>query len=424
MKKQFGLLLTILILVSVGLFLLILMQGREELTRQAGDPNPSVPPVTSESPGTGNPEGAKTPSVGDILAVEEEVLLPSFPVNLKYDYYPVTYTYFVVEKTSVNIRSGPSENERVIRQALHNEKLNYLETVTVRSGEEETTAWYHVSWTEKGEARFGFVKSSLVSRRYFQFDKMEQAVTRAAEYADGGGLTYISNYKNEKGLAPLSYGKNVDARGTGRSQSAPGYPSLSNKEEFIYIGDGTLVRYLFSTGDYIKVQVVDDGDTYYVPQKYIPGRQAVTNLSLIVVVDRNHQNEAVYERGEAGDWALISCTLATTGTTSEYARPTPLGYYFAINKQGQFLYYKDGTYTIQGYAPYTIRFAGGAYIHGVPVNYKFNDAGERITPPKVEYASSIGTVPLSHKCVRNYTSHAKFLYDRYVKGEMLVIVIE
>lgn len=70
------------------------------------------------------------------------------------------------------------------------------------------------------------------------------------------------------------------------------------------------------------------------------------------------------------------------------------------------------------------RFNGGAYVHGVPVNYLYSEKGERITPPKIEYSKSIGTVPLSHKCVRNYTSHAKFLYDWYREDETIIIVIE
>jgi len=42
----------------------------------------------------------------------------------------------------------------------------------------------------------------------------------------------------------------------------------------------------------------------------------------------------------------------------------------------------------------------------------------------VEYSSTIGTTPRSHKCVRNYTSHAKYLWDWSEIGKTAVIVIE
>ena len=49
---------------------------------------------------------------------------------------------------------------------------------------------------------------------------------------------------------------------------------------------------------------------------------------------------------------------------------------------------------------------------------------DRIDPGHIEYSGSLGTIPLSHKCVRNITSHAKFLHDWVVIGEASVVVID
>ena len=193
-------------------------------------------------------------------------------------------------------------------------------------------------------------------------------------------------------------------------------------EDFIYIEDGTL------SGIFIQAVIIWGGSSryrknYYVPGKFIPKDRQIRELNRVIVIDRNNQNQGVFEKID-NNWTLISYTLATTGATGRYAQPTSLGYYYAIEKRNQFYYYEDGTTRIQGYAPYAIRFNGGAYVHGVPVNYLYSEKGERITPPKIEYSKSIGTVPLSHKCVRNYTSHAKFLYDWYREDETIIIVIE
>ena len=423
MKKNSGPVLIIMALLAIILLFVILIQGREALS--AIDKSGEQIPIELSNLPKGQADASKAAEKqesSEVVSVEEEVLFPSFPVSLQYKEHPTTYTYFVVEKDSVNIFSGSSEKEEIIRRAHRNEKLDYVETVTVKD-DRGSVKWYHVCWQEGEEVLFGFVKNADVSRRSFQFDKMEQAVLQAAEYEKRGKLTYVSNYKNQNGCAPLYQGKEKDRMGNIRSQSAPGYFSLTNKEDFLYIEDGTLIRYLFPAGELVKVEILASGETCYIPVKYIPVDKAITQLTTVVAVDRKNQNEAVYEKGASG-WALISCTLATTGTTGKYSTPTPLGFYYAIAKSDQFLYYKDGTYTIQGYAPYAIRFAGGAYVHGVPVNYKYDDEGRRITPPKREFAESVGTVPLSHKCVRNYTSHAKFLFDKYEKGKMLVIVIE
>lgn len=421
MKKNFGFILTALILLAITLFFVFLLQGREEqLSREEIS---AVSTDTDKSDQEENAAKFEEVSIGDIVSVEERVLSPSFAVSLQYDKYSLTYTYFLVEKEAVNIRSGPSRSEKIIRKAFKGEKLNYLESVFIKSGENSTDCWYHVTWDVEEEPYFGFVESTVVTKRLFQFDKMEEAVLTAQEYADRGKLTYINNYQNKRGYAPLYNGGTVDGAGNGRSQSAPGYSSPANKGDFIYIGDGTLVRYLFTNGDFIKVEVIATGDRYYVPRKYIPADGGISELNKVIAIDRKNQNEAVYEKVR-GSWTMISYTLATTGTTGKYAQPTPLGYYFGIEKRGQFFYYEDGTTRIQGYAPYAIRFAGGAYVHGVPVNYKYSDTGARITPPIQEYSKTIGTVPLSHKCVRNYTSHAKFLYDWYAAGETIVIVIE
>lgn len=78
-----------------------------------------------------------------------------------------------------------------------------------------------------------------------------------------------------------------------------------------------------------------------------------------------------------------------------YQQPTPQGIYLVQRKLSEMLYLKDGTDEEGGFAPYACRFTGGAYLHGVPVNYP----GHKL----VEYSWTLGTIPRSHMCVRNAT---------------------
>ena len=414
MQKNLRLTILVMSLFSILLFLLIIGPEVNGTIVAANSNVDSLEPDVVDSSDETSKSAIEKDDPSDVTS---EIKEPEVAFQLKYDKYPLTYTYLLVQNETVNIRRGPFMAEPVLRAVSRNEKLNYIETIT------NDSKWYHVTWMENDQQLFGFINADVATKRVFQFDKMHEAVLKAEKVADDGPLTYINNYHNLKGYAPLYQGEELDKIGGRRSQSAPGYPDPADLNEFNYLGDGTLVRVLSSGSQYTRVALVKDERVYFVPNKYIATPTAVTAVKKAIVIDRANQNEVVFEKiGQ--EWKVISYTLATTGTTGKYHQPTPLGYYYGIEKRERFYYYKDGTTTIQGYAPYTIRFAGGAYVHGVPVNYKYNSEGGRVDPGRIEYSKTLGTVPLSHKCVRNFTSHAKFLYDWYTPGEVIVVVIE
>lgn len=388
-------------------------------------------------------------SFDEVFEVEEEIEAPEFPLQLYYKQYPLTYTYVVCGCNTVSIHKLPSLEAGVLRKTQKWEKLQYLETVRFFNNEkegetkEQGTCWYHVYWYEDSEKRviadgnenvnargkitslrkvFGFVNANAVSKRNFAFFKMQEEIKRLETAMQEGSLTYVSNYKNYNGLPPLCNGKEKDKGGIPRSQSAPAYLREAKTSEFIYLPDGTLVRSMESANGFCHVMLVQNGNQYFIPEKYIPQKEVLKKLSKIIAIDRKNQNIACFEKNQ-DLWQLVSYSLVTTGTKNAYAQPTPLGCYFVIEKRPQFWYCKDGTKEIQGYAPYTLRFCGGAYLHGLSVAYQWEN-GNRIDPGIREFSSSVGTRPLSHKCVRNYTSHAKFLYDWYSNDEMAVLVIE
>ncbi|MHC1724075.1 MAG: L,D-transpeptidase [Aminipila sp.] len=260
-------------------------------------------------------------------------------------------------------------------------------------------------------------------KRCFQFDVMREKIAVVEKAIGKYRLGYIDNYKNRNGKAPKYKGGVVDACGNDRSAAAPAYKNISDLDEFVYLTDGTLVEVLEEDEGYTLVGVVGTDLEYSVPSQYVPTNDCLKELKKVIVVDRTNQNIATFEK-EKDNWNITSYSKATTGKMGKYHQPTPLGYYCAIEKKPKFFYVKDGTSEIEGYAPYAVRFTAGAYIHGVSTTYKYTAEGTRIDPGINEFSSSIGTVPLSHKCVRNYTSHAKFIYDWYEHGKTIVIVIE
>jgi len=344
-------------------------------------------------------------------------------LNIKYDKYQIPLDYILVMSDGVNIREKPSTSAKVIGKAYYFEKVNLISEVQGEFLDKYgTDKWYKVALKVEDKVLEGYIFSNLAQPRNFQFDKMFEAVKKAKSEIDTNTTAYITNYKNRVGTAPLYNGNTKDKFGIQRYQAAPAYYEPSLSSEFRYISDGTLISVLAETENFYKVRALSFDGEYYVPKKYVSFRESIEALTKVIVVDRKNQNEGVFELID-GSWNLISYTYATTGENAKYKLPTDLGYYMAIEKVSRFSYLSDTTKQIAGYAPYAIRFNGGAYIHGVPVDYVFKN-GTRVDPGMQEYLYTIGTVPKSHKCVRNYTSHAKFLYDWVEIGKSIVVIIE
>jgi hypothetical protein len=68
----------------------------------------------------------------------------------------------------------------------------------------------------------------------------------------------------------------------------------------------------------------------------------------------------------------------------------------------------------QGYAKYAIRFSGGGYLHGTPLNYEEDSNREYYKALK---ETTLGTVPGTRKCVRTSEEHARFLFNWILNGK-------
>ena len=261
--------------------------------------------------------------------------------------------------------------------------------------------------------------------RSFKWDAIRKclAFIENLQY-DANRWAIFQNYKNVNREAPLvrKYTQNVyrriaDTLGVERYQSVPLYfpsdtlvPERSGR-------DGALVSFLGETGSFYRVSPVSIEGEWWVPRRYVKLLSDSTQFNHVVVVDRGDQNIATLERLEEGTWAIRSMNPATTGMhRPPYAQETPLGMFVVQQKKSRMVFLKDGSAATGGYAPYASRFTNGAYIHGVPVNVP--------RTAMIEYSWSLGTTPRSHMCVRNATSHAKFVYDWAPTERSLVIVIE
>lgn len=261
------------------------------------------------------------------------------------------------------------------------------------------------------------------TERSFQWEKITARLDSLVEFEnEAKEFGALNNYRNRNGVAPLTdsvcrdaYRMILDKYGTKRDQGIPFYrkDNLSVPER--YGRDGALVSVVKDSLGYVIVCAVNFRGEWMVPGKYVD-RLGGADFRKLIFVDRTNQNVVTLEQGDT-TWWMRSMNPVTTGVRRPpYYWETPVGVYVVRNKLEKMYYLHDGNSGLAGYAPWATRFSGGAYLHGVPVAY----------PNKTEYdfSWSLGTVPRSHMCVRNATSHAKFIFDWAPSDEALVIVFD
>ena len=262
--------------------------------------------------------------------------------------------------------------------------------------------------------------------RTIQWNKIREQLLRIEQLqATPHRWGVLQNYKNLNGEAPLtkvwsrdSYKLVSDSLGVERYQAVPLYASTDTLKPELYGRDGTLIAMTDTLGsNFWQGRAESSEANWYVPKRYVKLLKPDVTFSHVVVVDRKNQHIIVLERQAPAYYLVRSINPATTGRHKPpHAKETPLGIFLLQEKKPKMFYTSDGSSRIVGFAPWASRFTCGAYIHGVPVN---NPKG-RI----VEYSHSLGTTPRSHMCVRNASSHAKFVYDNCPTLATLIVVIE
>lgn len=261
--------------------------------------------------------------------------------------------------------------------------------------------------------------------RVFQWDKVKKLLAHLEDaQKEPSNWGILSNYKNQNKEATLVYNhvrndytRIADTLGVERFQSSPLYLPGDSVQPVRYGRDGWLVHLESpDTLDMIRVKGVSFDGTYDVPRRYLIPWGDTIKFNKVIVVDLTNQNTATLEKRD-NTWFVRSTNPCTTGRHKPpYAQETPTGIFAVQQKKIKMYYTHDGSTELAGYAPYATRFTNGAHIHGVPTN--------SIDAPIIEYSYTLGTIPRSHMCVRNASSHAKLIFDWAKIKESVVVVID
>ena len=264
--------------------------------------------------------------------------------------------------------------------------------------------------------------------RTFQWDKIKERLA-LIENLNKQPIIWgiLQNYKNRNGESPLAraffrneYKMISDTFGVERYQSVALYLLNDTLQAERYGRDGVPVKLISAINDSISsfhtVESVNGKEQWMVTKKYVKILGDTITFNHAIFVDLTNQNIATLEKtGE--EWMVRSMNPVTTGQHKPpYAHETPVGMYIIQEKKRKMIYNQDGSSEIGGFAPYASRFTCGAYFHGIPSVHPQTS--------EIEYSPSLGTTPRSHMCVRNASSHSKFIYEQMPVWQTAVFILD
>lgn len=341
-----------------------------------------------------------------------EIIPKSVKVNIKNsDAQPEYLNYAFIKTIDAPIRVDATIHSKEIVRFPFNTKIKVLEKVRVNKNE-----WYKVEIKDTdGSIVNGYISALLTTFREFRFKEMNDRIIKLSNFMEqerkkGRELvsinTYIPNPSNK------NMKRDEDMYGTAADQNA----KANFKGKTIYIPDRSIISIVSKDKKNLYVNALSISKSpLKVNKKDITRYPKITkNFRKVIVIDLKNQNEGVFQKNSENEWELISYTLNKTGAESQLGFETPRGY-FIVPVVKYEMGYRDIYNNSSGIAKYAIRFTGGGYIHGTPINFDENINRDFFLGEK---DGTLGTVEGTRKCIRNMESHVKFLFDWITNGKV------
>ena len=342
----------------------------------------------------------------------ENVIPMSVNVNImNNEAEPEYLNYVFIKSVDAPIRQDSSIYSKEIVRFPFNTKLKVLEKVESNKNE-----WYKVELKDKNENRVeGYISAMLVTLRRFKFEEMNSKVHKLSQFlqseaAKGKELVSINTYVPNPSNQNMSRIK--DKYGVSADQNA----RASYNGEIIFIPDRSLMSIESTSGNDVYVNTLSIAEKPLKVSKNAITRYPAVNANFrkAIVIDLENENQGIFQKNSEGQWELISYTLNKTGMESTLGFETPRGY-FIVPVLKYEMGYRDEYNNAAGMAKYAIRFSGGGYIHGTPINFEENINRDFFLREK---DGTLGTVEGTRKCIRNMESHIKFLFDWVTNGKV------
>ena len=331
---------------------------------------------------------------------EKKIRTNEYTLNLKFN-------HFVYLNKQTAIKSAAISNSKTIKILNKGTKIAYKGKVIGKDKNE----WYMIIYNKN----IAYIPKNSGIIRAFNWQKavkLGNAINIFIENTlnEGKKIYYIDVYN-----LVSSTDDKADKYGNLDNQSIKAY---TDKLSFINLADRSLFTIVKEDSKFVYIKTMAYGEEIYkIPiknKRYIRRLNITDDVNKFIYVDRHSQTQVTIERNrETGVFNVNNVGYVTTGLSSGAGFVTPKGIYTVAYTKPVMPYTSDtDPKKIVGDAKYAIRFSGGAYLHGIPSTY---DPKESREERKKVTASHLGTIPLSHKCVRNEDDSIYYLY-KWVNG--------
>ncbi len=335
----------------------------------------------------------------------------SFPedikVKQKFEPLPRTLDYVFVTSRVATLRKAPKLSSKIIGKYTYDTKLKLLKKVKYREN-----YWYEVE--DENTGKKGYMAASNTKKRSFRFETALEKIHNLENFVNSS-LNNGYKLKSVNTYAPNPNNSNLkreqDKYGNTLDQNLVGFNS---KGERIFIPDRSVVKVLSESENTAIVKPLSIPETLQVNKNRLTSYPNITtNIDKVIAIDIENQNFIVFEKNkENNKWEVISYVYTKTGFESQLGFETPKGY-FTVPMVKYLMPYNDENGQKQGSAKYAMRFSGGGYVHGTPINVQ-EEINREFFMERKEF--TLGTTPGTRKCVRTSEEHAKFLFDWAVKN--------
>lgn len=337
------------------------------------------------------------------VATYDNEIAENIILNEKYSGgHPKVLDYVFVRTRTANLRDQPNTKGKIIKKFNYDTKLKALEKIS-----DYGNYWYKV---EAATGETGYISAMVVRKRMFRFEKALDKIVElenfiAKEMEEGREVvstnSYVPNPNN------VNFKREKDKYGTSLDQNIVGW----HGKERIFVPDRSILSIIEKGSTTSKVKVASIKEELVIENKRISRNPKIDkDFRKVIAIDIENQNLIIFEKNE-GKWEVISYVYSKTGIESEVGFETPKGFFIAPMAK-YIMPYNSEVGEKQGYARYAIRFSGGGYLHGTPINYE-EDANREFFMRQKE--KTLGTFTGTRKCVRTTEPHAKYLFEWMVK---------
>lgn len=341
------------------------------------------------------------------MGVYDNEIPKGIVINEKYQGgHPKVLDYVFVRSRIANLRDLPSTNGKIIGKYSYDTKLKAIKKVLYYGN-----SWFYV---EDSKGKKGYISANVVRKRTFRFQKALDKINELETFIkkeNSLGREVVSTNSYVPNPNNKDFKRRKDRYGTSLDQSSIGRVVGTN--EMIYIPDRSILSIIQKNETTSKVKVASIPETLIVSNSSLSRNPKIQqNFSKVVAIDISNQNMIVFEKNNGGEWEVISYVYSKTGIESQLGFETPKGFFIAPMVK-YIMPYNGETGKRQGYARYAMRFSGGGYLHGTPINYSEEINKEFFMKQKEK---TLGTFTGTRKCIRTTEEHAKFLFDWAMKN--------